>query len=387
MSKAISQIILLTCLFITGRAVALTIDNSSSALNDRFANDPSFIMSNYDLSGVGRSEGGRWGTLVSRNVFVSANHFPPSTTNGSLTFYKTNDPTGESININVASGQRIGSSDVWVGVLERPVPVGYAVYDLATANINNTAQFNSSVYHDLNAFLVGQSPFNNFGGARDVAVGRNVLDFFPTVNAEGTTDRSIAASINNAQDVTNEAGLVQFDSGAPLLVDLNENDNDYSLQLVGANWYIGTLSGTELNGFTYLGNYDTQIQAIIDNNPVPLLGDLNGNDVLDSLDIDAFILALIDPGTYSQTYTTLNADVRGDFDENGVLDNLDIFGFVETITLSGVLTTEDSALFEQLDLSSVPEPTSLALFGFGGLLVLSRRHRQVPSGNEKTHQR
>ncbi|MEM9347209.1 MAG: PEP-CTERM sorting domain-containing protein [Planctomycetota bacterium] len=344
-------------------------------MNDRFANDPSFIANNYDLSGVGRSEGGRWGTLVSRNVFVSANHFPPSTTNGSLTFYKTNDPTGESININVASGQRIGNSDVWVGVLERPVPVGYAVYDFATADINNTSQFNNSVYHDLNAFLVGQSPFNNFGGARDVAVGRNVLDFFPNVNAEGTTDRSIAASINNAQDVTYEAGLVQFDSGAPLLVDLNENDNDYSLQLVGANWYVGTLSGTELNGFTYLGNYDTQIQAIIDNNPVPLLGDLDGNDLLDSLDIDAFVLALTDPTSYEQTYATLDPDVRGDFDGNGFLDNLDIFGFVETMTLSGVLTAEEAALFDQFDLSGVPEPTTLALVGLGGLLVLRRRHR------------
>lgn len=252
-------------------ADALTIDDSSSALNERFANDPSFIMADYDLSGVGRSSDGRWATLVSQNVFVSAVHFHPGN-DSTVTFYQTNDPAGPSITRTVISGQRIAGSDIWVGVLSSPAPEGYATYDFATEDITNTTEFTDSVYHEENAFLVGQSPFASFTGTQNVAVGRNVLDGWAddvSPPSGTTTDDAILTAIEGeSQDVTFESTLVSGDSGAPLFVDLND---DNTLRLVGTNWFGGQISPppTDINGFTYLGNYDAQIQAFIDSQPVP----------------------------------------------------------------------------------------------------------------------
>lgn len=257
-------------LFAASQAVGLSIQDSSSAENDRFANDAQFIMNDYDLSGVGRT-GGQWGTLVSRNVFVSANHFHPGISS-TLTFYQTNDPSGPSVTRTVTSGQRIGSSDVWVGVLNEPVPVGYAVYDIATENITDFTEYNNSPYAGQEAFMVGQSP--NFAGTQDVAVGRNVIDtWYNSVNAEGTVDVAIGAQVepNEEDDVEYESLVQGGDSGGPLFVDLNENNNNFDLTIVGLNWFIDdqSIAGTDINGFSYLGNYDTQIQTIINDNPVP----------------------------------------------------------------------------------------------------------------------
>ena len=72
---------------------ALQIDGYTDAKNDRFADSGAFVLNGFDLSGVGRSAGGFWATMVSSNVFVSANHHHPS--NGStLYFHPANDPSG-----------------------------------------------------------------------------------------------------------------------------------------------------------------------------------------------------------------------------------------------------------------------------------------------------
>lgn len=250
-----------------GQSRALDIDDSTSALNDRFANNASFIMNDYDLSGVGRSNSGTWATLISQNVFVSANHFHPGT-NSTLTFYQANDPNGTSITRTVSGGQRVGDTDIWLGVISEPVPVGYAVYSFATSDINSATDFSNSIYNEQDAFLLGQSPFSNFTGTQDVAAGRNVLDSI--LLTEGSVVAMRTAIENEGQDVTYEATLVSGDSGAPLFVDFNEADSNYELQLVGTNWFIQPDTGpTTDNGFTYLGNYDTQIQAYIDSHAVP----------------------------------------------------------------------------------------------------------------------
>jgi len=70
---------------------AMLVDNYTSATNDRFQNsdDPDqFILSSYDLTGVGQDSNGRWATLIGSNTIISANHFRPS---GVVTFYASND--------------------------------------------------------------------------------------------------------------------------------------------------------------------------------------------------------------------------------------------------------------------------------------------------------
>jgi hypothetical protein len=41
------------------------------------------------------------------------------------------------------------------------------------------------------------------------------------------------------------------------------------LTMVGINWFNGTSGGDDINGHTYVGNYDAAIQSFIDANPVP----------------------------------------------------------------------------------------------------------------------
>ena len=350
------------CLVLAQSAAGITIDDSTSALNDRFANDPSFIMANYDLSGVGRSSDGRWATLVSRNVFVSANHFRPGS-NSSITFFATNDPTGASVTRSVATAQRIDNSDIWIGKLDNPVPLGYASYDFATENIGSSRQFNRSVYQGENAFVFGQSP--NFSGLQDVAVGRNVLDrWFSSVDAAGTIDSAIAADVESeSQDVTYEAFLQGGDSGGPLFVDFNEGDSNYDLRLVGTNWFVAQVGNpaVDVNGFAYLGNYDQQIQAFIDGSPIP--GDLDGDGDVDNADIGTAVGNFTGAGgSTSMTF----AD--GDMDGDGDIDNADLGVIVGAFT--GAMANLSSASVSE---PSVPEPGSILLLGMGGLALLRRR--------------
>lgn len=253
----------------TPAANALEIDDFVSEENDRFANDPAFVMDAYDLSGVARSSDGKWATLVSRTVFASSNHFHPAADgSASITFYQTNDPNGNTVTRTVTDGQRVGSSDLWLGVLDSPVPTGYATYDFATEDIDNATEFSNSVYNDENAYMFGRT--GTFNADLNVGVGRNVLDgWLDDVDAAGTTDDALTADDEfvQVQQVMYEALLESGDSGGPLFVDLN---NDGNLTLVGTNWILAS-SGpiSDSSGFAYLGNYDQQVQTFIDENPIP----------------------------------------------------------------------------------------------------------------------
>lgn len=243
-------------------AYGIEIDDFVSAENDRFANNSSFVMDGYDLSGVGLSSDGRWATLVADDVVVSSNHFHPSTSGSeTVTFYQTNDPGGASATRTVVSGQRIDSSDIWMGVLDSPLPSEYAVYTFATEDINDATEFTTSVYNGKNSFLFGKS--GTFSGDQDMAVGRNVLDgWLNDTSAAGTTDDAMTAKNDlEPDDVAYEALLQPGDSGGPMFVDLN---NDGSLTLVGSNWLVADVSEPgDQNGFAYYGNHDQHMQDFI----------------------------------------------------------------------------------------------------------------------------
>lgn len=273
-------VILSFCLPLSGFS-AININGFSTQANDRFASDPSFIASAYDLSGVTIANDGRWVTMISENVFLSAHHFFPA--NGtSVTFYGSNDPAGSTATRTIQSSQRIGSSDLRIGTLNAGLGSGFTFYNFAIddTNNNNTASggplgsransesFINSPYYLADAYMFGRSP-TSFSVSQDVAVGRNKLDvWFDGVTAAGTTDDAMGARID-AQSESNflpyEAFLQVGDSGAPMLVE----DGSGGLTIVGINWFIGTVGEDNYNGFSYVGNYDAEIQTYLDVNPVP----------------------------------------------------------------------------------------------------------------------
>jgi hypothetical protein len=62
-----------------------------------------------------------------------------------------------------------------------------------------------------------------------------------------------------------------------------------------------------------------------------VLGDMNGDGVVDRYDLDAFVLATVDPEGYADRYPDLDRLRRGDMNGDGVIDELDIEPFVERL--------------------------------------------------------
>ncbi|MEM6259316.1 MAG: hypothetical protein AAGI37_13610 [Planctomycetota bacterium] len=96
----------------------------------------------------------------------------------------------------------------------------------------------------------------------------------------------------------------------------------------------------------------------------PETGDLNGDGVINNLDISAFLLAMTDRARYETAFVGLDADGIGDFSGDGLMDNRDISGFVDALT--------GPTLLEALLLESVPEPASIFLLGAAGLIPWHR---------------
>lgn len=96
-----------------------------------------------------------------------------------------------------------------------------------------------------------------------------------------------------------------------------------------------------------------------------LLGDMNLDGVVDSVDVSPFTLALTDPQAYITQYG-VEPLLVGDINHDAVFDAVDVAAFVELLTGgSSVVAT-------------VPEPGTVALVAAGGVMV-GRRRRMSPA--------
>jgi hypothetical protein len=97
-----------------------------------------------------------------------------------------------------------------------------------------------------------------------------------------------------------------------------------------------------------------------------LIGDMNGDGLVNNFDLGPFEMALTDPSGYSSLYPSLtNYGVRGDVNGDLVFNNFDIGPFETLLTASAL---------------AVPEPSTLVLLAVGGLGALGagrwRRRRR-----------
>ncbi len=90
-----------------------------------------------------------------------------------------------------------------------------------------------------------------------------------------------------------------------------------------------------------------------------VLGDMNGDGVLDAFDVAPFELALADAAAYAAAYPNLDPVEQGDFDGSGALDAFDVAPFEAALAGAGGM--------------SVPEPASLYLLAAGMGVLLRRR--------------
>ncbi len=255
---------------------AAVIDSYSAATNDRFTNSSNFIASSFNLSGVGQSTGGRWATLISPNVVVSAFHFLPGT-GAAINFYPSNDPSSGAVQRTVtATNLKVGSTDLWLGVLDSNVPSNIKSFKFSNTLLTGTIPNGNfpidpaGIFQGNNAYLMGRSP-ENFPAFQSQEVGRNLITgFSENVAFEGNSNND---SLILAYDTPGSSSYVQYeshvvvgDSGAPLFVNINGE-----LVLLGTNAFRldnndGSVFGSGIN---YIGNQSDFISNFISVNAVP----------------------------------------------------------------------------------------------------------------------
>ena len=255
----------------------IIVNSYTDATNDRFSNQPAFIMSGFDLSGIGQNGGGLWATAVSNNVVVSANHFAPS---GTVYFFPGNNPGIAPIvrQIIPGSGQKIGATDIWLGVLDQPLPSTINHYAIANQFLVGMPPMGSMIsieaagsYQGLNAYMFGRSPFDennpldNRFAYNDQAVGRNrITGYVENIPFSDSDNDSLIFNrdFSGVDFVTYETFLQGGDSGGPAFVDV-----DGQLVLLGTNAFV--FDDNSASGINYLGNQGSTIQNFIQANAVP----------------------------------------------------------------------------------------------------------------------
>ncbi len=260
---------------------AISIQNFSSADNDRFADDASFIAAGYDWSGVGRASNGTWATMIAPNVFLSAAHSHPST-GATLTFFAGNDPGATPVTGTVAGGMQISGTDLWIGYLSSPLPDSIASYSFVTTPLTEI-DFPTSAFVNEPSYMSGNSPTTTGYGSSPLtnqAVGTNRIERFQedtTITGSSSIGDTLWAIQNEAGDSgfiwTNfEADLNSGDSGSPLMI-----VSGGQLVVAGIAWASGTTdiqpgpgeTTRNLSIYTYLGSHVVEIQGFIGSHPVP----------------------------------------------------------------------------------------------------------------------
>ena len=281
----------------------ILINGYSHKTNDRFTNDSSFILNGFDLSGVGRTEAGRWATAISPNVVISAYHYRPS---GDVLFYSGNDATATPVTRTITSGQRISGTDLYLGLLGENLPTSITHYSVASTPLSGTPStwaqtfFNDAgIYQDATAYSFGVSPFDvnsdpTRSVANDQAVGRNqVTAYGENVSFNSTDNDSLLFRQDSPGDpgfIDHEAKLRSGDSGAPTFIDAGGNE----LLLLGTNGFLYTdIDGSVYNGINYTGNQETMIRDFVSSNAILISEDASAVPEASSLLSMAFVLVPI----------------------------------------------------------------------------------------------
>lgn len=101
-----------------------------------------------------------------------------------------------------------------------------------------------------------------------------------------------------------------------------------------------------------------------------LLGDMDGNGLLEDADVNPFVEALTNRASYETNNTGVDADIVGDFNGNGQLDLGDVAGFKAAV----------EALPSSLGAGAVPEPSTLVLLCVALVAFMMKPNRRGRGG-------
>ena len=257
---------------------AIVIANYSDATNDRFAvgsngqSFPSFIAANFNLSGIGQTNGGQWATAISRNVVITAFHAAPGI-GSTINFFADNNPSSAPVTSTLMSGVRVGSTDLYLGVLSAPLPDTISHFAFVqeplvgpgpVGNVGTIVSAGS--LQGLNTYMFGLSPADR-PAFQDQAVGRNLITgYSENVLFNGSDNDSILMIDDTFPSlgpnaVQHEAYFQGGDSGGPTFVEIGGN-----LVLLGTNGFI--FNGVDFQNVPFRGsgvNYTGNQAAFINN--------------------------------------------------------------------------------------------------------------------------
>jgi len=241
---------------------AITIDGYTPATNNRFTNSSSFIASQFDLSGIGQTSTGRWATLISPNVVVSANHFAPGA-GAIINFYADNNPASVAVQRTVsATNVQVPNTDLWLGVLDADVPSSIKPYNFANTFLTGTPTLltNAGVFQGANAYMFGRAPGVE-QALQSQAVGRSLISGYVENFVFNATDNdSLILNYPPGSHVNvNDSGAPLFIASGSELLLLGTN----AFQLQNAN---NNVTGSGVN---YIGNQSAFISNFVSVNAVP----------------------------------------------------------------------------------------------------------------------
>jgi hypothetical protein len=231
-------------------------------------------------------------------------------------------------------------------------------------------------------FFGGADMNNDFANGASGAGGADaanprVLTLKP-VDVTGKKDVTLTVAVAGTQ------GFVEADDFLRILID-PENDGSF---ITIAN-YSGDAQNNLSQGLVTLGKtfqdvtfnipasatnlvvrfeaYSTFVNEVVgfDNvrisaAPSVKLGDMNGDALVNNLDIDAFALALTDRPGYDALFPRLFSLARVDINKDGTFNNVDIDPFALLLTSGGA------------NPAAVPEPATSTLLALGLLTLLAR---------------
>ena len=225
---------------------SMWVQTYSAARHYRFyaGADPDNTLRNANnWSGVGLSDGTRWGTLVSPSFILSAAHWSPGL--ATMTFYPDN--TGaNAVTRTVDAAWQVSGTDLWVGHLSSAAPSNIAYYP---------------VYADIpEAFLnheVWVFGLDSGGGTTNQRIGRNIIDWVGTQTGPWVFGPVLEFAYNTSGPFWvggDEQVLVSGDSGGPEFALI-----DGTFYLAGINYYNWDAS----DGGLPEGSGGTRVSALI----------------------------------------------------------------------------------------------------------------------------